>query len=424
MKKITKYISRYLKEKNVNIKAGVLAAVSIICTAGFYIADNAGNVMTNTTGESVIKRGGTDQDAVYNMKVRIGESGEERKIQIPVRGRAYAPSEIQQVFTDAGEELERLILGQNENLDEVRKDLELISEIPKTGIRVSWELDNYEVMDIQGNLQKDALKDSGTQVKLTAVLSYGEEQAVCEFYANVFPPLRNAEERLLEEIREEAALSDEKTKTEEFLVLPKYVDGKEIQWEYETNTRAFAVLILGMGAACLIIVSASQKKKEEEKKIVRQMKMDYPQIINKFNLYIRAGMTIRKAWFCIVSDYEKKYQGKDEKHKRRAYEEMTAAMYQIRGGLPEGEAYENYGIRCGLPIYRKFGSMLSQNLRKGSKGLTDLLGREAEEAFEERKNLAKKLGEEASTKLVIPLFLMLMIVFAIVIVPAFFSIQI
>ena len=53
-----------------------------------------------------------------------------------------------------------------------------------------------------------------------------------------------------------------------------------------------------------------------------------------------------------------------------------------------------------------------------------MLGREAEEAFEDRKNLAKKLGEEAGTKLMIPMFLMLIIVFAIVIIPAFFSIQI
>ena len=154
------------------------------------------------------------------------------------------------------------------------------------------------------------------------------------------------------------------------------------------------------------------------------MNIDYPQIINKFNLYIRAGMTIRRAWFCIAQDYEKKRGQNHRGIKRKAYEEMVNTMNQIRGGIPEGEAYENYGTRCSVSIYRKFGTLLSQNLRKGSKGLTELLGREAEEAFEERKNLAKKLGEEAGTKLVIPLFLMLIIVFAIVIVPAFFSISI
>ena len=44
--------------------------------------------------------------------------------------------------------------------------------------------------------------------------------------------------------------------------------------------------------------------------------------------------------------------------------------------------------------------------------------------FEDRKNLAKKLGEEAGTKMMIPMFIMLAVVFIIVIVPAFFSIQI
>ena len=81
-------------------------------------------------------------------------------------------------------------------------------------------------------------------------------------------------------------------------------------------------------------------------------------------------------------------------------------------------------MRCNVSSYRKLGTLLSQNLRKGSGGLTEILGREAEEAFEDRKNLAKKLGEEAGTKLMIPMFLMLIIVFSIVIIPAFLSIQI
>ena len=151
------------------------------------------------------------------------------------------------------------------------------------------------------------------------------------------------------------------------------------------------------------------------------MQIDYPRIINKFNLYIRAGMTVRKAWFRIAEDYQT---GKGTGVGRKAYDEMTAAMYQIRGGLPEGECYEAFGARCGEQAYRRFGLLLSQNLRKGSGGLTDLLEREASDAFEDRKKLAKKLGEEAGTKLMIPMFMMLVIVLIIVIVPAFFSIQI
>ena len=106
------------------------------------------------------------------------------------------------------------------------------------------------------------------------------------------------------------------------------------------------------------------------------------------------------------------------------YEEMRYTLNELMNGRPESECYEAFGRRCESPVYRKFGMLLSQNLRKGTRGLTNLLQREAQEAFEERKNIAKKLGEEAGTKLKIPLFLMLAVVFVIVTVPAFLTIQI
>ena len=49
------------------------------------------------------------------------------------------------------------------------------------------------------------------------------------------------------------------------------------------------------------------------------------------------------------------------------------------------------------------------------------LDREATEAFEERKNRAKELGEEAGTKLLFPMLMMLLVVLIIVMVPAFIS---
>ena len=44
-----------------------------------------------------------------------------------------------------------------------------------------------------------------------------------------------------------------------------------------------------------------------------------------------------------------------------------------------------------------------------------------ENAFEQRKNLARRQGEQASTKLLLPLLLMLMIVMVMVSVPAFLA---
>ena len=53
--------------------------------------------------------------------------------------------------------------------------------------------------------------------------------------------------------------------------------------------------------------------------------------------------------------------------------------------------------------------------------MEDALQIEMQEAFEQRKNTALRLGEEAGTKLIIPLMLSLIIVMVIVAVPAMLS---
>ena len=408
------------KKDPVYIRAGIIAAVSVLCFTGVFLWDNLRQIETNETGQKILQRNPHGKgDSSAQLRASIGENEEE--FSVTVSEQEYTEEELDAVFQEASEDLEKLILGENESLDEVRDDLELISEIPETGISVSWEIDNYEVMDLQGNLISENLTDDGTLVKLSASLLYGERQAVHEFYAKVYPPMISRAERQMSDLKEKIARADEETAVEDHLVLPDQINGERVEWSYTADTRAFAILVLGAGAAAMICVSKDQSEKEEEKRRIRQMKTDYPQIINKFNLYIGAGMTIRRAWSCIADDYEKK---RERYGKRVAYEEMIYTLHEIQGGAPEGECYEKYGNRCGISRYRKFGTMLSQNLRKGSRGITDLLEREAEEAFEDRKNMAKKLGEEAGTKLMIPMFIMLAVVFVIVTVPAFFSIQI
>lgn len=85
------------------------------------------------------------------------------------------------------------------------------------------------------------------------------------------------------------------------------------------------------------------------------------------------------------------------------------------------EAYEHFGMRCGLACYRKCASLLAQNSKRGSEGLLTALYQEAEEAFEARRNLARKEGEEAGTKLLLPMMIMLLIMMILVMVPACFS---
>lgn len=408
------------RDRPVYIKAAIAAVLSVLCFAGLYILDNShAELEKNESGQTVIERGGTGGDSTRELHVQAGDMEED--VEIRISGRAYTEAELEEAFEHAEDRLYTCILNGNESPDEVRTALDLVTEVPDTGIRVSWEMDRYDIIDLQGNIIAEELTEEGTMVQLKAILSYEGRQKVCEFGVRVLPPVTGEREALIRSIREAAVKADGENRSEAYMVLPEQAGGLELRWTNGTETRAFGILVLGFGAACMLIVSDRQKRKEKEKHDLRQMQIDYPRIINKFNLYIRAGMTVRKAWFRIVQDYQLKNSGKSG---RKAYEEMTAAMYQIRGGLPEGECYEAFGARCRVPAYRQFGLLLSQNLRKGSGDLADLLERAALEAFEDRKKLARKLGEEAGTKLMIPMFMMLIIVLIIVIVPAFFSIQI
>lgn len=412
-----KKLSSFLKKDRLYIRLVILLAATGLCFTCIYFYDNERKIDTDENGQKILERKEDGEVSSYDLEVNI--NGVKREIEVPVSARQYTEEEVEEMFEKSKGELEEIILGENKSLDEVRSSLNLIAEIPDTGISVSWTTDDHDVLDGQGNICKENVPEEGVLIKLTAVLSYRDDTTVYEFYARIYPPELGPDEQMMKKLLEQMKESDEETISEKYMILPKEVDGEKIEWNYKKNTRAFAILVIGAGMCCMVIVSGSQRKRERDKREIRQMKIDYPQIINKFNLYIRAGMTLRKAWFLIVNDYERK-----GKNIRRVYEEMAVSMHQMQGGTPEAEVYENFGMRCGISAYRKFGAMLAQNVKKGSKGLTVLLEREAEEAIEERKNLAKKLGEETGTKLMIPMFLMLIIVFAIVIIPAFFSIQI
>ena len=129
-------------------------------------------------------------------------------------------------------------------------------------------------------------------------------------------------------------------------------------------------------------------------------------------------MTIRTAWEKICADYEKR---DANAVKNPVYEEMKITCQEMKSGISEISAYERFGKRCGIQIYGKFSTLLIQNLRKGSTKLGALFKEESQMAFEERKNAARKAGEEAGTKLLLPMMMMLCVVMLMILLPAFMT---
>ena len=353
------------------------------------------------------------------LRVSVGDN-EQVDIQIEVAEREYTEEELREAFQEALDKLEEFILGENESLDSVEKPLRLIEKIPDTGINVAWELDRYDVMNIRGALQAENIDKDGSLVKLRAVLSYKEEEVGQILHAVVYPP--KSDEKAMQELELKEAIKEinSETKASEKFLLPDSIAGDSVSWERESQSYAYFVFLFGLVGAMYLLLHGEEKRRREQKERAEQMLLDYPEILNQFALLLGAGMSVKNVWYRIVQQYQTH---KRTKGIRYAYEEMSYTYRELQSKVMETQCYEKFGKRCQMQQYVKLGTILSQNLRKGSAGLTKMLELEAKMAFEERKHRAKRLGEEAGTKLLIPMFLMLLIVLMIVIIPAFFSFQ-
>ena len=215
---------------------------------------------------------------------------------------------------------------------------------------------------------------------------------------------------------------DESSREEKRLELPVQVDGVTIQWKERTKSNSWKIILLSVVAAVLVFAGKEKDLHNQEEKRKKQMMMDYPELVGKITLLLGAGMNIRTAFGKVAVDYREKKE-KQMSVKRHAYEELLLAYYEIQGGIPEQRAYQNFGKRCRVQRYMKFSSLLVQNMKKGNAGLEKILEMEVQESLEERKAQAKKLGEEAGTRLLIPMFLMLVVVLIIVMAPALIAFQ-
>lgn len=361
---------------------------------------------------------------VEELDVQIGNEKKKVRTSVEVSERQYSAKEVQELFSRIIRKMDRLILAGNETLDRVDEDLDLVTDIPGEPVKVSWELDRYDVMDIQGKLKEQNISEKGVLVKLNAVLTYTaneKEQASYQCVACVYPKKLSGEESTKKDVEEAIKKADTATKEKKKLILPEMLDTNELRYYQAFNERGPVITVMGMMIGILLYALQKQniRKAEEERK--KQMIEDYPEVISKLTLYLGAGMTVKKAWRKITEGYMKE---KEDENERYVYEEMRQTCHEMDSGVTEAEGYENFGRRCDLQIYIRLGALLSQNLRKGTKGLSELLKLESIQAFEERKARAKRLGEEAGTKLLLPMFLMLAVVLIIVIVPAFLTMQI
>lgn len=395
-------------------------AVRILMT-GFLLAAVFCQVDSNNKTNNRITRSEPGQGSEEREYVVDAEDVlEDYPVKVQIEEKRLTSQQRQSYFAEAKKELDELILGENPSKEEVSRPLYLLESLQDGAVEAEYQFSDYEVFEPDGTLKTEL--EEPVMVEITAELTCQEETCLYTFLVQAVPKEKSKQEQFADKL--EALLTKENEKEGAgYVNLPEEVDGTKVTWTEQTENRSMIAVFLGIAGAIGILLSDKEEKKRKETERQRQMLLDYPEIVSKLSLLLGAGMNISTAWEKIALTYGKKRKNQ-EIERRYAYEEMLTVLYEIQDGVGELQAYENFGERCHLSVYRKLSSLLVQNVRKGAQGMQRLLEEEEREAFEQRKARAKKAGEEAGTKLLMPMGIMLVIVLVILIVPAGLSLSI
>lgn len=373
----------------------------------------------------------TAETVISNGQIKRGQIGQKRdavELEINVEGileRYPYLLEVDPVFPtkeEAESYLEEAIKLIEKDFAKVDEKIALKDEYLDGKVKAEWSFFPFGVIDAEGNINRDKLYEEENVIQAQVELNCGNYEKFYEFSFVLNKPQESETETLLREIESQIEQQME-TEGNDSLKLPTQINGQAVVWSEKREYLTPQILLLEGLAVVLIWVFSRKKQQEDQKKRIAKMEEDYPDIVNQLALLLGAGMTARQAWNRLGSLYV--FYRKSQMVKEKPVYE---AILRMNGRFAEGESeravYQQFCEEIPASCYHKLMRILLGSLEKGTKGVEIRLEEESRSAFEQRILLAKKRGEEASTKMLIPLMLMMMIVMGIVMLPALIQFQI
>lgn len=426
-----------LKKENKELSKRVLFIkkhVGIIILLFFTNAISFYFTFVNDGGEIVIeKEGYTGSEKQIGLLLKKENTTE--TVTLNIRPRMLTKKQQKQKMEEAFNYINKNIKGENESLLKVTQDLDFSLDFEKYPFDVEFQTDNYALVDGDGNVKngKEELMALGyqksdlevgisTQVKV--VLWYGEESSQKVYEIVIFPKEETNIQKQFSEVKRQINKKENKALYKKQLVLPTSINGIQITKTDENGVTSFHVLIMGFLITGVLLFWEWENIQNQERKRQEMLRRSFPWFVNEMVLLLGAGMQVKNIFVMLIEEYEKNMGQRNMKQKdyrEVLIHELKYSRHSLALGMPEEQVYYQLGRRLKLPCYIKLMTLLEQNVKRGSRGLIGIFEQEEVIALEERKNLAKRYGEEAGTKLLGPMILLLLVIMLMIMIPAFLS---
>lgn len=175
--------------------------------------------------------------------------------------------------------------------------------------------------------------------------------------------------------------------------------------------------LMGVILSILIFILLDYDLEKEHKKQLEQWHSEFVGLLHRILIYLQAGFSTQAVILKIASDYEDKL--KKGCKPNPVYDSFVDMKRRLLAGESVLVVLASLGRNAGAEEYMRLGRLLSQNLKRGNSYLMIRLKEELAQAERRKTNKARKLSEEAETKLLLPMVLLLGIVLIMIMIPAF-----
>lgn len=170
--------------------------------------------------------------------------------------------------------------------------------------------------------------------------------------------------------------------------------------------------MLGVGLGILVPAALVKDLYAKVGKRDQEMMLELPELLGKMMLLVGAGETVQRA---IVHCTERK------KHlpNHPLYRELRQTIAEWESGYSVQQAFEQLNRRCAIQEVSVFTTSVLLNMLRGGNDFVMALGELSQSLWNKRTTISRTLGEQASSKLVFPMAVILLTVIVLIGAPAF-----
>ncbi len=349
---------------------------------------------------------------------------------LTVQPKELTEEELEDCVNEAFLYLEENIKGENISLTQISKDMDYSLDQEKFPFDVDYVSGDSSLIDRDGKVHNDREKlenlgynqqeiEQGIPTDIVITLWYEEKSFEKTFSVVVFPKEESALQQQFQKVIDTIVKAEQDASHQDGFFLPTNIDNIEIHRTDEREITSGQILVAGIVLVFLLLLREQENKRKVAEDRKNCLLRSYPWFVNEMVLLLGAGMQTRNIFGTLIREFE---EGKEKlDYRNTLISELKVTVRAMELGMSEEQAYYRLGRRLGLPCYIKIMTLLEQNSKRGGKGITDVFEEEEILALEERKNLAKKYGEEAGTKLLGPMIVLLLVIMLMIMIPALWS---